>query len=213
MFTGLIQVVGTVLAADRTDNGGMRLRLEAPTRPATLRRGDSVAVAGCCLTLADEPHGSMLTMDVIPETLACTTLGTWGPGRRVNLEWALPAGGPIGGHFVQGHIEGVGTVEQVRQAGSDVRLSVRAPRALFPAIVPKGAIALDGVSLTIAAVDRAGALFDVALIPTTLARTTLGDLRRGDAVNIETDIIARAVVHNLRPLISGPTAPPMADVH
>jgi riboflavin synthase alpha subunit len=153
-----------------------------------------VAINGVCLTVAslDPPHA---TFEIVPETLRRSTLGTLQSGERVNIEHSLRAGAPIDGHFVQGHVDGVGTVTAVDVAGGDYILSITPPAALMRYMVPKGSVALDGVSLTIAAVEHDH--FTVALVPTTLARTTLGERGTGDTVNIETDLLVRAVARLL----------------
>ncbi len=180
---------------------GVRLVIEVPRWEERPRAGDSVAVAGCCLTVADEPKrdpsgAHFLRFDVVSETLEKTTLGRLEHGARVNIEASLRADSALGGHMVQGHIEGIGVVESVSADAADWRLVIRPPGALMPCIVPKGSVAVDGVSLTVAAAARDS--FSVALIPTTLERTTLGALRPGGACNIETDILARTVVHFMR---------------
>jgi riboflavin synthase len=139
----------------------------------------------------------VLHFDAVPETLRLTTLGTLAPGAKVNLERSLAAGDLIGGHFVQGHIEGQAKIERVSPA-PDCRLRLSAPPQLMPAIVPKGAIAIDGVSLTVAAADPESLTFEVALIPTTLEQTTLSQLKPGDRVNLETDLLARTIVNYLQ---------------
>jgi len=196
MFTGLVQGVGAV-AESRANAAGLRLTIDPrdwPHRPAA---GDSIAVSGVCLTLAAPVGGDgRLAFDVVSETLTKTTLGRLRPGSRVNLERSLAAADLMGGHFVQGHVDGVGTVEHV-QTGGDWRVRIRPPAELAAYIVPKGSVTVEGVSLTIAGTDPSGT-FEVALIPTTLARTTLGELRPGAGVNIESDVIARTVVHYLR---------------
>jgi riboflavin synthase len=200
MFTGLIQALGEVVSIDPTLSGA-RLAIAPRRWPQTPTPGESIAVAGVCLTLADPPSSSssrpILHFDVVPETLRLTTLGFLSKGSPVNLEPSLRAGDPLGGHFLQGHIEGLATVEHVSPA-PDYRLRLSAPSHLMPAIVPKGSIALDGVSLTIAAADPQLNTFEVALIPTTLEQTTLSSLKPGDRVNLETDLLARTIVNYLQ---------------
>lgn len=195
MFTGLVQAVG-VVAESRRSPAGVRFVVDPGGWGHRPGAGESIAVCGVCLTLAAPvgPDGRW-AFDVVAETLAKTTLGRLGAGSRVNLERSLTAGDLLGGHFVQGHVDGVGTVERV-QPGEDWRVRVRVPESLGPYIVPKGSVAVEGVSLTIAGVEPGA--FEVALIPTTLARTTLGDLKPGAEVNVETDVLARTVVHFLR---------------
>src|SRR6476660_3120738 len=162
MFTGIVREVGRVVEFD-----GSRLVIDAATKAET---GDSVAVEGVCLTVLD---GSRLAFDIVAETLSRTTLGGLRPGDRVNIEPALHVGDPLGGHYVQGHVDGIG---RVRSTGEPVWID--APVELLRYWVEKGSITVDGVSLTIAAVDDAG--FAVALIPHTLAEFTLGELEPGD---------------------------------
>lgn len=181
MFTGIIEATAEVIGNAR---GALMIR-----RPASfddLRRGSSVCVAGACLTVTDLSKETM-GFDVIAETLEKTKIGSLKKGDAVNLERALRAGGRFDGHIVQGHVEDFG---EVRSAGSG-SLTIAVPSVLTPFIVAKGAITIDGVSLTV--VDARGDSFSVALIPETLARTTLGALHEGDRVNIETDILARYV--------------------
>jgi riboflavin synthase len=188
VFTGLVQAVGVVGQAEASA-AGRRLVIDAGAwthRPAP---GESISVSGACLTQAG-PFTGELVFDVIPETLEKTTLGGLEPGSRVNLERSLAAGDLIGGHFVQGHVDGVGTVERVQTEG-EWRVRIAAPEAVAPYLVPKGSIAVAGVSLTLAAVE--GDSFEIALIPTTLEETTLGDLQEGDGVNLEADTLAKTV--------------------
>jgi riboflavin synthase len=177
MFTGIVRECGTVVSFD-----GARLVVEATT-DATV--GDSVAIAGVCLTVV-ERNGSGLAFDLVAETVGRTTLSGLTAGARVNVEPALRAGEPLGGHIVQGHVDGVG---RVRSLGEPVWID--APPEIRRYCVEKGSIAVDGTSLTVAAVDDDG--FAVALIPHTLAETTLGALAPGDEVNLETDILAKYV--------------------
>ncbi|MEM8758453.1 MAG: riboflavin synthase [Planctomycetota bacterium] len=199
MFTGLIETTGRVAAMEPMGSG-VRLTLTAdwPISPAV---GDSICVSGCCLTLAEPAAadgGSIrLGFDVVPESLQRTTLGGLRPGSRVNLEASCTPSTLLGGHIVQGHVEGVGEMVRV-QRGDDWRVTVRPPAELMPCIAPKGSVTLEGISLTIAAVDIAERTFEVAVIPTTLAKTTLGEATAGQPCNIETDIIARTVVHHAR---------------
>jgi riboflavin synthase alpha subunit len=197
VFSGIVQVRGRVVES-RPTAAGTRLVIEPDGwdhRPAP---GESICVSGVCLTVAADPGANgRLAFDVVPETLAKTTLGSLRAGGRVNLERSVRAMDLMSGHLVQGHVDGVGTVEAVTD-GSERRVRVALPTALMEYMVPKGSVAIDGVSLTLAAVDpRAGAV-EVALIPTTLELTTLGDLKPGGRVNIEADIIAKTVVHWLR---------------
>lgn len=198
MFTGLIQAVGEVSRIERTPQGA-RLSIRPGAwshRPAP---GDSIAVDGCCLTVAGfEPAGAAAAwcFDAVAETLSKTTLGDRRAGDRVNLEHACRADTLLGGHLVQGHVDGVAEVIDARRDPADWRVRLRPPTGLMECIVPKGSVALDGVSLTIAAAGPDW--FEVALIPATLEKTTLARLDRGARCNIETDMIAKAVVNWLR---------------
>ncbi len=197
MFTGIIEVLGTVRSL-RTTQAGVRLAIEPGPWSYQPALGDSVAVNGCCLTIATPPApGRAWEFDAIPETLAKTTLGTFREGQAVNLEHAATASTLLGGHVVQGHVDGTAVVESV-QTTDQWRVRLRPPEACMPYIVPKGSVTLDGVSLTIADVDPKAGWFEVALIPTTLAKTTLKDLRPGVRCNIECDTMAKTIVHYLR---------------
>jgi riboflavin synthase len=185
VFTGLVREVGTV--ASMVDG---RLTIEAPETAQGVQLGDSVAIDGVCLTVV-ACVDSTLSFDAVPETLARTALGTLDQGSRVNLEPALRAGDALGGHYVQGHVDGVGSVESVAPEGEGRRVRFVAPAELLRYIVEKGSIAVQGTSLTVAAVDDAG--FEVALIPHTLQATTLGMLQADQPVNLETDVLAKYV--------------------
>ena len=178
MFTGLVQEVGRVVSFE---DG--RLRVESSLAAAI---GDSIAVNGCCLTVVDGDRQT-LAFDVVPESVARTK----GFEEQVNLEPALRAGEALGGHYVQGHVDGVGAVRSVDPEGEGMRMWVDAPAAVLRYCVEKGSVAVDGVSLTVAAVDDQG--FAVALVPHTLQVTTLGRLAPGDAVNLEADVLAKYV--------------------
>lgn len=195
MFTGLIQHVGTV-TANEAAGGGARLVIEAPDWAHAPRHGESIAVNGCCLTIADDSEPGRLVFDVIAQTLATTNLGDLQPGDGVNLEQAVTPSSLLGGHIVQGHIDGVGHVTSVQDLPGERRVQVAPPAELMDAIIDKGSIAIDGVSLTIAAIAEDS--FEVALIPTTLRETTLGRMALGARVNLETDYIAKTVVHWLK---------------
>ena len=199
MFTGIIHTAGTVLSAT-TNAFGMRLLIGAPDWAYEPPVGDSIAVNGCCLTYAprdDDPTGS-LGFDVIQETLAKTTFGSIKPGDRVNLETSVQATTSMAGHFVQGHVDAVGTVTSVDSGDDEYRIEIQAPQDAMPCIVPKGSVTINGVSLTIADVNAQERKFQVALIPTTLEITNLDQLKPGDAVNLECDIIARTVVNYMQ---------------
>jgi riboflavin synthase alpha subunit len=188
VFTGIITHTGIVRTRSSAGSGAV-LAIAIPGRP-DLRAGGSVAVDGVCLT-ATSIRGEEVSFDVVRETLERTTLGDVREGDRVNVEFPLRAGDPIGGHFVQGHVDGVGEIVEVSGGERDVRMRIRVPVSLAPEIAFKGSVAVDGVSLTVAGVE--GAEFTVALIPETLARTALGRKRPGARVNIETDVLAKYV--------------------
>jgi riboflavin synthase len=194
VFTGLVREVGVVAAVRRAD-GGMRLEVDAPATAATSAVGDSVSVAGCCLTAVAVADGR-LAFELVPETLARTSLGRLERGGRVNVEPSLRAGDPLGGHFVQGHVDGIGTVRTAEPEGEGRRVAIDAPPELLRYVAEKGSIAVDGTSLTVAGVDERG--FSVALVPHTLAATTLGGLSPGDPVNLEVDVLAKHVERILR---------------
>ena len=188
MFTGIVQAVGEVRALERRGDG-TRARIATPAGFLDgVAVGDSVAVSGVCLTaVAVEP--AAFEADLSGETLARTTLGALAPGARVNLEKALTLSTPLGGHLVTGHVDGVATVAAREAAGGAVRMAFAIPRALARYVARKGSVCVDGVSLTVNAVTEEG--FEVALVPHTLAVTTLGALRPGAHVNLEVDIVAR----------------------
>ena len=188
MFTGLVQDRGRVEAVDETPDG-VRLRVRT-VLGAELAEGDSVAVGGVCLTAVsvDAEH---FTADVVNETLQRSSLAGVAPGRDVNLELPLRATDRLGGHVVQGHVDGVGTVAEIAEEGFGRRIWIEAPAGLLRYVVEKGSIAVAGVSLTVAEVSDEG--FAVALIPETLERTTLGDLEGGERVNLEVDVLAKHV--------------------
>jgi riboflavin synthase len=189
VFTGIVREKGRVAAIERS-GGQARLSIEAPISFSELAAGDSLAVDGCCLT-AVEKAGATLTFDVSPETLSRTTLGSLSVGDDVNLEPALTVGAPLGGHYVQGHVDGVGQVREVVPEGDGVRMWIGIPPDVLRYCAEKGSLAVSGVSLTIASLaDDAVA---VALIPYTLERTTLGDATPGDRLNLEADVLAKYV--------------------
>ncbi len=189
MFTGIIQGRGALQAA-RQAGGGRVFSLEADFDLSDPEEGESIAVNGVCLT-AREIRGNRFLVDVSPETLSRTTLGRLGVGDRVNLERALCLKDRLGGHLVSGHVDGLGRVEQRRQQGDFTLFTFSLSRSLCKYVIEKGSIAVNGVSLTVNAQE--GGSFTVSVIPHTLAVTTLGELRSGDAVNIEVDIIGKYV--------------------
>lgn len=189
MFTGLVEEIGTVAALELRPDGA-RLRVGATRVLDGLALGDSVAVDGACLTVVGI-HDDGFEIDAVPETLRRTALGDRSVGDLVNLERALRAGDRLGGHMVQGHVDGTGQISSVVDEGTGSRISVTAPPQILRYVVAKGSIALDGVSLTVAARDAAG--FSVALIPHTLGETTLGRATAGRRVNLEVDLVAKYV--------------------
>ena len=189
MFTGIIETVGTVAAIERRGDLAL-LAVDAPAIAAGVRVGDSVAVNGGCLTVTAEA-GGRFAFEAVRETLEKTALGGLAVGSRVNLERALRADSRLDGHIVQGHVDGTGRVRALERAGDDVRLFVDCEPELLECLVEKGSVAIDGVSLTVVGVSAAG--FDVALVPHTLAVTTLGDLRPGHRVNLEVDVLGKYV--------------------
>jgi riboflavin synthase len=203
MFTGLVETLGT-LEALTPEGAGTRLTVRAPEIAGQLVLGESVAVNGACLTVVANDSSSF-AFQAGPETLARTNLGALRPGDRVNLERSLRVGDRLGGHLVQGHVDAVGAVDKRQPDGEWLTVWFRCPPALTAEMVSKGSVAVDGVSLTLVEVgtDR----FSVALIPHTLAQTTLGFKQPGDAVNIETDVLGKYVVKSLRLLNSSKAAP------
>jgi riboflavin synthase len=189
MFTGLIREVATVTAVDG-GAAGVRLTIEAPETSRDALVGDSVAISGVCLTVV-AVDDALLSFDAVPETLERSSLGRLARGARVNVEPALRAGEPLGGHYVQGHVDGVGTVRSIDPEGDGKRIWFDAPAELLRYVVEKGSVSVEGTSLTVAGLDEEG--FAVALIPHTLAATTLGELQPGDAVNLEADVLAKYV--------------------
>ena len=189
MFTGLIETVGQIVRAERRADA---LRLAVDLGPAAegVRPGDSINLSGACQTIA-AIHDRVAEFDAVAETLARTTLGQWQPGRRVNVERSLRPDGRLGGHFVSGHVDATGRCVENREGDGGWWLRVETPSELFAEIAPKGSIAVDGVSLTVVEADAP--LFTVALVPTTLRQTTLGDLKSGNRVNLETDLLAKYV--------------------
>ena len=188
MFTGLVEATAQVRRVE-PDGDGVRLEVETPLA-AELSHGDSIAVNGVCLT-AVEPDGERFRADVMAETLRRSSLGPLGAGDSVNVELALRASDRLGGHMVQGHVDGTGTVESVGEEGFARLVRIVCDPDLLRYVVEKGSIAVDGVSLTVAAVDDGG--FTVSLIPETLERTTLGAAAPGRVVNLEVDVLAKYV--------------------
>lgn len=195
MFTGLVEGTGRVAAVEPAGED-RRLRIEpAAALMETTRTGDSIAVAGACLTVV-EPDAGGFWVDVSAETLAHTTLGALGAGERVNLERALLPTTRLGGHLVAGHVDAVGEVTGRRADGRCWRFTIRLPERLMRYVAPKGSICVDGISLTVNEVDASS--FGVNIVPHTMAATTLDAARRGSRVNIEVDLVARYLERLLR---------------
>jgi riboflavin synthase len=189
MFTGIVRELGRVASAEATA-GGLALEIEAPGAASALATGDSISIDGVCLT-AETVKNGRVALHAVPESLARSTLGRLRAGDAVNVEPALRAGEPLGGHYVQGHVDAVGRIQSVEAEGDGLRVFVEAPTEILRYCVEKGSIAVDGVSLTIA--ELADDAFAVALVPHTLAATTLSELAPGDAVNLEVDVLAKYV--------------------
>lgn len=190
MFTGLVEETGSVLALERGADGGARLIVNAPLITLDLQLGDSVAVNGCCLT-AVKQEGTFVSFDLLTETLRCTNLGALKNGSLVNLERALAVGARMGGHFVQGHIDGAAPVLAFEPSGVDYRLEIKLPSGFARYVAAKGSICVNGISLTVAEIS--GESFTLWIIPHTLAKTNLRELRAGDFVNLEFDLLAKYV--------------------
>lgn len=189
MFTGIVTDTGRVREA-RHGNGGLTLSIETVYDTGPIALGASIGCSGVCLTVVAKETG-LLTFEASAETLACSTLGGWRKGSRVNLEQAMKLGDEMGGHLVLGHVDGVATVKGRRPDGESVRFTFAAPAELAPYVAPKGSVALDGVSLTVNEVD--GMEFGVNIIPHTLSHTVFGDAVPGTRMNLEIDLIARYV--------------------
>jgi riboflavin synthase alpha subunit len=189
VFTGIVRELGQVESLEDT-GGGRRIRVRAPQTAMTAAIGDSVALNGVCLTVTEVSDGR-LSFDAVPETLARSTLGRLRPDTLANVEPAVRAGEPFGGHIVQGHVDGVGRVRALASEGDGARLEVEASAELLRYCVEKGSISVEGVSLTVAGLTAE--TFSIALVPHTLRATTLGALSAGDEVNLEVDVIAKYV--------------------
>jgi len=192
MFTGIVSAVSKVVEAERG-----RLAIDHAAIARRLKIGASVAVNGCCLTVVKK-RGPVFYMDVVPETLRRTNLGALRRGQEVNLELPVTATSTLDGHLVQGHIDATATVRRVERAASGKEVTIELPSALSRFVATKGSIAVDGVSLTVAEVDRPPGTFKVALIPHTLEMTIAGAYKAGSVVNLEADVVARYVARNLR---------------
>jgi riboflavin synthase len=201
MFTGIVEAMGSVAAM--SPRGELaRLWVDAPAIAAGIKIGDSVCVNGSCLTVVSA-EGGRLGFEAIRETLERTALGGLSAGSRVNLERAMRADARLDGHIVQGHVDETGRVRELRRRGEDVQLLVACSRGFAELLVPKGSVAIEGVSLTVVGVESEG--FDVALIPHTLASTTLGGLRGGERVNLEADVLGKYVKRYLERVLASST--------
>jgi riboflavin synthase len=192
MFTGIVTDLGEVLSVHPRGEGLHRLTIACGYERASLGEGASIACSGVCLTVVDagaENGRTWFAVDAAVETLRLTNVGRWRPGTRVNLERALKFGDELGGHIVTGHIDGMAEVIAREDLTEMARLALRAPTAIMPFIAPKGSLALDGVSLTVNAVEAN--TFSVLIIPHTLRATTFGGTRKGDVLNLEVDLMAR----------------------
>ena len=201
MFTGLVSDVGKVTSVADA-NGLRRVRVEGVYPASAIQMGASIQHSGVCLTVVEfgeHAGGSWWMVEAIPETLARTTLGQWQVGSSVNLELSLKLGDALGGHLVYGHVDGLGQLAEIRQVGESRVLRVSIPEALSKFFAEKGSVTIDGVSLTVSAVSAAkgDAWFEVSLIPHTLSVTTLGELKTGDKINLEVDMLARYVARML----------------
>jgi len=192
MFTGIVSAVGAVVEA-----GQKRIGIDHSATARRLKRGSSVAVNGCCLTVVKK-SGGVFFADVVPETLRRTNLGALKVGSMVNLELSVAANGLLDGHLVQGHVDARVAVKRVTRVSSGREIEIEMPKELAKFVAEKGSVAVDGVSLTVAGVDDRKGTFSVALIPHTLAATIAGSYRAGSIVNLETDVVARYVARNLR---------------
>jgi riboflavin synthase len=193
MFTGIITDIGRIATVEHRAGHDLRLAIETGYDLETVAIGASIACSGVCLTVTSK-QGSRFTVDVSAESVSRTAAAMWAEGARLNLERALKVGDELGGHIVTGHVDGIGTVEVAAPVEGSIHIAIRAPAKLAPMIAPKGSIAVDGVSLTVNAVDDApdgSALFHLNIIPHTAEWTTLGALRPGTEVNLEIDVLAR----------------------
>jgi riboflavin synthase len=203
MFTGIVEALGTVEGID-SDGESVRLRVREPGLVRDLRPGDSVSVSGVCLTVVAR-EGDAACFDAVRETLLRTSLADLEKGSRVNLERALRAEARLDGHVVQGHVDATGVVERLERSGEDVRLYVACEPEFTELLVPKGSIAVDGVSLTVVGLRERG--FDVALVPYTLEHTTLGERRPGERVNLEADVLGKYVKRHVERMLGSRGTP------
>jgi riboflavin synthase len=194
MFTGLIEGLCVVRSANRVGSDAMRFSVDLGSFADGCKVGDSIAVNGVCLTIASL-EGNIAVFDVSGQTLAKSTIGGLRAGALVNIEWALKADGRFGGHFVLGHVDGIATVKKIEKRGQFADMTFAVGKELLDNMIEKGSVAVDGISLTIAELNKDS--FTVALIPETLSRTTLGRAKVGDKVNIETDCIVKTIKKHL----------------
>jgi riboflavin synthase len=197
MFTGLIETVCTVSSVNR-HAGAVQVSIDLNELARDCKIGDSIAISGVCLTIS-RLAGSMATFDISPETLSKSTLAGLKTGSQVNIERAMGPSERFGGHFVLGHIDGTAKIKSIDRHGQFADIRFAADQELLDAMVPKGSVAVDGISLTIAGLDKTG--FSVAVIPQTLEKTTLSRVKSGDSVNIETDIIVKTVKRQLEQIL------------
>ncbi|MCR4341753.1 MAG: riboflavin synthase [Gemmatimonadaceae bacterium] len=202
MFTGLVDATGTIVSVRSTD-AGREVTIESPY--GDLAPGESVAVNGACLTVREAGNGNF-TVAAVSSTLPRTTIGEWASGRRVNLERALRADSRLGGHIVQGHVDAVGEITAREESGDALLLNVALPPAVAELVVPLGSITIDGVSLTVNDLPSPGTA-QLSIVEFTRAHTTLGDLRPGDRVHVEADVIAKYVQRMVAPYRSGAEIP------
>ena len=209
MFTGIVEDVGTVVSMSPL-RAGTAVTVATSLPVGEFAIGESIAVSGVCLTVTGKGEGKF-TADLSRETLAKTTLAAARPGTRVNLERALTLSGRLGGHIVYGHVDGTGSVREIRPTGEARVFHIHADPSIMKFVVYKGAVAVDGVSLTVSAVRPDG--FELALIPLTLERTTLGAMRPGDRVNLEADIVGKYVLRHLEGGSGGGLTPDFLKQH
>jgi riboflavin synthase len=205
MFTGIVEELGTVVALE-SQSDAMRLSVRGPIVTEDARLGDSISVNGVCLTVASL-DGDVFTADVMRETLDKSSLGALAPESQVNLERAMTLQARLGGHLVQGHVDGVGEIRRRTPSEHWEVVEVSLPSHLAPYLVDKGSITVDGVSLTVVRVDDVRGSFTVSLIPETLTRTTLGRRQPGEPVNLEVDVVAKYVERMLAPRLGAQAAP------
>jgi riboflavin synthase len=197
MFTGIIEAI-CIVKSVRPAVGGRLLTIDLADLAEESSVGDSIAINGACLTIA-RLDGNLAAFDVSPETLARTSLGKLNPSSEVNVELAMKATDRFGGHFVQGHIDGTATIKAIERKGDFADMKFAAAPKLLDSMVVKGSVAVDGISLTVAGMDKDS--FTVAIIPQTLKKTTLGRVKNGDLVNIETDIIVKTIKKQLESIL------------